>query len=191
MVAELSVGRPKYEPFAATIEFARREGHRLETVMVGLAEADAAAFAGFMEASVMPRNTPEEIAARRAALARAAAAAIEPPRQMVLAAREIAAAAERLAGRSNLGVASDLDVASRLAEGAAHGAVAHVLVNLPALSNDAAAAALESECNRTLRSVVRLAQLCRTRVAKHSLRESEVPTGSVTSADERPSGTPS
>jgi formiminotetrahydrofolate cyclodeaminase len=175
MVAELSVGRPKYERFAATIEFARDECHRLEKMMVELADADADAFAGFMVASGLRRSTPEEIAARKAALATAARLAIEPPRQIVAACREVASACERLAGRSNLGLASDLVVASRLVEGAAHGGLENVLVNLPALGDAVAAEALESGVRKVQRSVSRLARAARAQMAKGALREPEAP----------------
>ena len=100
MVAELSVGPPKSEPYAATIETARVERHRLGVLMVSL--ADAAAFARHMAAVALPRTTDAELAARKAALALVAAEAIEPPRAMVATCLEIATACERLAGRSNL-----------------------------------------------------------------------------------------
>jgi len=85
----------------------------------------------------------------------------------------VARAAERLAGRSNLALASDLAVASRLAEGAAHGAAANVLVNLPSLGDPAAAAAFEAEAAGTVRQVVRYARATRTVVSRHALREPE------------------
>jgi formiminotetrahydrofolate cyclodeaminase len=87
MVAELSLGRAKYEPYVATIESARDEGRRLARAAVDLADDDADAFAAFMVASGLPRTTPEETAARKAALAAAAAVAIEPPRAIVAACR--------------------------------------------------------------------------------------------------------
>jgi glutamate formiminotransferase/formiminotetrahydrofolate cyclodeaminase len=178
MVAELSVGRPKSEPYLATIELSRAEGHRLASVMTDLADADAEAFGRYMAASAMPRGNEAEIAARRAALARAADEAIEPPRAMVAACAEVAVACERLAGRSNRGLASDLVVASRLVEGAAHGAMENVLVNLPALGDTAKAEALAADAVRSLRTVVRWARAARATVARKSLRDPErAPTG--------------
>jgi formiminotetrahydrofolate cyclodeaminase len=91
----------------------------------------------------------------------------------VAACREVASAAERLAGRSNLGLASDLVVASRLVESAAHGALENVLVNLPSLGDEAAAAALEADVRKMARSVTRLARATRAQVARRSLREPE------------------
>ena len=173
MVAELSAGRPKYEPYAATIEFGRAEGKRLGAVMTDLADDDAAAFSLYMAAASMPRGTEVEIAARKAGLAAAAAGAIEPPRAMVAACLEIATACERLAGRSNLGLASDLVVAARLVEGAAHGAAANVSVNLPSLGDPVRASTLEADTARIVRAVARRAATARAIVARRSLREPE------------------
>jgi formiminotetrahydrofolate cyclodeaminase len=173
MVAELSLNRPKYEPFLSTIESARAEGHRLAAAMVRLADADAQAFSKCMAASAMPRTNEAEIASRKAVMAAAAAAAIEPPRAIVAACAEVAAACERLAGRSNLGLASDLVVASRLAEGAAYGAMENVMVNLPALGDAANAEAPAADAVRSLRSTVRQARAARAVVARHSLRKPE------------------
>jgi methenyltetrahydrofolate cyclohydrolase len=178
MVAELSVGRPRYEPYADAIEFGRSEGRRLEKVMVDLADGDIAAFDGFMIASFLPRTSPEEAALRKAAVSAAARAAIEPPRLILAACAEVASAAERLAGRSNMGLASDLVVSSRLIEGAAHGAIANVVANLPLLADPGLAASIESEVLATGRSVSRLAQAARTQVAKRSLRDPEPALGS-------------
>lgn len=174
MVAELSVGRPRYGPYLPTIELARAEGHRLAAALTKLADDDTAAFALVMAASGMPRTSDAEVAARRAALAAAAAAAVEPPRAIVVACAEIAAACERLAGRSNLGLASDLVVASRLVEGAAHGGVENVLVNLPSLGDPVRAAALEAEVRRVARSVSRRAATARAVVGRKALCDPEV-----------------
>ena len=173
MVAELSLGRAKYEPYVATIESARDEGHRLARAMVDLADDDADAFAAFMVASGLPRTTPEETAARKAALAAAAAVAIEPPRAIAAACREVALACERLAGRSNLSLASDLVVASRLVEGAAHGAAENVLANLPVLNDPVSSAAILTDVRRTMRSIFRSAAAARAQVASRALRDPE------------------
>jgi formiminotetrahydrofolate cyclodeaminase len=156
--------------------------------MVELADRDAAAFAGFMEASGLPRSTLEEIEARKAALAAAAKSAIEPPRQILAACREVASAAERLAGRSNLGLASDLIVASRLVEGAAHGAQENVLVNLPALGDAVAAEVLESDVRKLACSVSRLAGAARAQVARRALREPEALERQSRGVARRPAG---
>ena len=137
MVAELSDENRASAAHRHTQVAVRAEARALADRLLELADADAAAFAGFGAAMKLPRATEEEKAVRSAAIRAAARAAAEPPLQATAAAAEVARLAETLAGRSNPNLASDLVVASHFAEAAAAGAAANVRVNLP-LVNDAA-----------------------------------------------------
>ena len=61
---------------------------------------------------------------------------------------------DRLAGRSNLNAASDLDVAARLLEAAARGAGANVIVNLPAIGDERLADSMLGELEVRLHEMV-------------------------------------
>lgn len=156
MVASLSTGKPKYAEHADLHASAEESGRALADRFLWIAERDAEAFAAFAAARKMPRDTEAEQAARRDAMRDAARWAAEVPFGCVEACVELAAAAQALAGRSNVNAASDLAVAANLAEAAARGAAANVLINLPSVDDEAFAGSLIQSVKDRLDEVERL-----------------------------------
>jgi formiminotetrahydrofolate cyclodeaminase len=171
MVASLSVDRPKYAAYAEHHAAATAAGHELAARLLSLADEDAAAYDAFGMAMKMPRETDDEKAARTARIREAARAAADVPLRILAACREIVLASERLAGRSNLNAASDLAVASRLAEAAAHGAAENVRVNLPLVGDEAFASGTEGRVSSLLCEIEELAETTRAHVELAELRE--------------------
>ena len=138
MVARLSQGRERYAPFAGTIE--RALGRRRRAHARGSSSWRRRMR---LRTGAWWRHAPSARAAgsgvRRRVTTAVREAAREAARVPMAVVRECYAVMEhvdRMAGRSNLGAASDLDVAARLLEAAARGAGANVIVNLPAMGDE-------------------------------------------------------
>jgi formiminotetrahydrofolate cyclodeaminase len=153
MVCGLSTGRPKYAAYEATLLRCSEAGRDLTVRFLDLADEDAFAYAGYAAALKLPRETGEEQAARRAAIRAAARAASDAPMECVIACTRLAAAAESLAGRSNVHAASDVLVAALLAEAAARGAAENVRINLPASDDEQYADTLNRKLDTALHEI--------------------------------------
>lgn len=153
MVVRLSQDRPKYAAFAPTHARALGVADAARVQFLQLADEDAAAYAAFGEARRAPDTTPEEKAARAAAVSAAALRAAEVPLRIVRECHALVEEIDALAGRSNLNAASDLEVAGLLAEAAARGAGTNVLVNLPSVGDQRLARTMLPEVEGRLHEI--------------------------------------
>ena len=150
MVASLTTGKPKYADHEPMLGWAAETGRRLSDRLLDIADEDAEAFGAFSVALKMPRDTEDQIAARKTAMEAAARRAAEVPMSCVEACLELVQAAEALAGRSNPNAASDVAVAALLGEAAARGAAANVMINLPSTGD----AELEGRLTRRVSELI-------------------------------------
>lgn len=171
MVVSLSEDRPRYAAYAETLRQARPAAEEARRRFLELAEEDAAAFTAYMEARALPRDDPQLVARRDIASRAAARQAAEVPLEMVRTARDLALAIEALAGRSNMNAASDLNVAALLVEAAARGAAANVMVNLPAVGDDAFSGRITADVEGFLYDIDHAARVTREQVGREQLRD--------------------
>ena len=173
MVAALSAGRSRYAAYEATLSRADATGKQLVAELLELSDRDAEAYAGYAAALKLPRDTDEQIEARRAAIRSAARVASDAPCDCVRACLRLAEIAEALAGRSNVNASSDVLVAALLAEAGARGAAENVRINLPSTGDEEYSEAMSRQLDEMLHDISALASRTREIVLSGGPRDSE------------------
>jgi formiminotetrahydrofolate cyclodeaminase len=173
MVARLSMGRPIYAAYEATLARADDAGKKLAAEFLALSDRDADAYAGYSAALKLPRDTDEQIETRLAAIRAAARLASDAPWDCVRACLRLAEIAEALAGRSNVNASSDVLVAALLAEAGARGAAENVRINLPSTGDEEYSEAMSRQLDETLHNISALASRTREIVLSGGPQEPE------------------
>ena len=175
MVVRLSLDRPRYAQHARLHGDALTASDSARARFLELADDDAAAYLAYLEAGRMPHGSRDEELKRAAAKRDAARRATTVPLTVVQACHAQIDLVERLAGRTNASVASDLDVAALLLESAARGAASNVVVNLPAVDDVGFSDAVLAELDQRLRQIQNATARTRECVRKGGQRKPEPP----------------
>lgn len=173
MVVRLSLERPAYQAHAALHAHALTVADVARTRFLDLADEDSNAYAAYVAARRMPRENDDERVVRAAASREAARLATTVPLSVVQLSHQVAELVERLAGRTNLSAASDLDVAALLLDAAARGAAANAIANLDAVEDEGFADAVLGELDQRLRQIQKATARTRERVRKDGPRDPE------------------
>lgn len=136
MVARFSDG-PRYD--AETVGRVRAAADGLAGEGIDLAVADQAAFEKVIAAYGLPKDTPEDKAARSAAIADAMAEAARPPADLMAASVRLVGLAEELLPVANKNVISDIAAATAAISAAAVTAAVNIEANLSGIKDPALA----------------------------------------------------
>ena len=173
MVVRLSLDRPKYAEHADLHTRALAASDAARARLLELADEDAEAYRAYRSARALPHADEAQTQARDEATRVAARRATDVPLAIVKACQAQIGLVERLAGRSNLNVASDLEVAAVLLEAAARAGATNVSANLDSIGDEGVASAIRAELSQRLQQIQRDADRARERVAKGALRRPE------------------
>jgi formiminotetrahydrofolate cyclodeaminase len=141
MVANLTIGKPRYAEHEPTMIVARDTAIQIRTSALRTAADDERAFDSVAAAYKISKDDPD----RSAAIQRTTAAAARPPLQTAELAAQVIALAEGIHDGANVNVLSDIAVAASSARAALESAAINVEVNLAALHDREHAAALANE----------------------------------------------
>ena len=141
MVANLTVGKKKYEAYEADLRRLLAETDSVREKLYGLIRADAEAFAPLATAYGIPKDDPS----RAETLERALRIAADPPLEMLRALSGLPALLEELYEKGSRLALSDVGCAATFGASALSGALLNLLVNTRLMRERAYAAALESE----------------------------------------------
>jgi glutamate formiminotransferase/formiminotetrahydrofolate cyclodeaminase len=164
MVAGLTVGRKKYAAVDAEMKDIAATAAALGDQLSSLIKRDSAAYMLVSDAYKLPKETPEQIAARDTAIQAGLMAATEVPLETVRAAAGVAALAARCAEAGNTNAVSDAGVAALLAEAACRGAAYNVRINIASMADKSAGTALALEAKRLVAQAMASAKTATTLV---------------------------
>jgi glutamate formiminotransferase/formiminotetrahydrofolate cyclodeaminase len=157
MVANLTYGKKGYEEAWADMERAASQAQALKDELRRTIDRDTDAFNGLMDASRLPKKTPDEQAARSRALEEATLAAIEVPLSVVSNMVKVLELARVTAEKGNKNSISDVSTAAAQARAAAEGAADNVMINVPGLADKKRGKVLLDESKTLLEKVKKMA----------------------------------
>jgi methenyltetrahydrofolate cyclohydrolase len=129
MVANLTLGRPKYAAAESSLRPARDRLTALRASLLESAAADEAAFQTYQNAASLPRTSEGEKTERAVAMQRALIAATDVPLSVARSVYEVTEILRSIARDGNPNVRSDAALGALLAEAALRGALLNVRGN--------------------------------------------------------------
>lgn len=166
MVADLTLGKEKYRDFEEICLQAKKKGQSLYEELRASVDRDTEAFNLISAAFKLPKNTDEEKAVRRAAIADGTLTATEVPFNTMKLGFEALKIVESLVGKSNPNCSSDLGVGALHLKACIEGSWLNVKINLPGVKNEEKAAYFEKEGRSMYAASEKIAAECFDKVLK-------------------------
>lgn len=154
MVGNLTLGKKKYADVEAEILAINEQADPLREKLLALADADAEAFLPLSKVYSMPKDTPEEQAARAAAMESALDSACAVPMEIMEAACRVVELLEVYAEKGSTLAVSDAGVGAVLCSAAIRGASLNVFINTRSMADREKAAALDAKAGAMLAEFV-------------------------------------
>jgi len=173
MVVRLSLDRAKYAEHADLHQEVLAASDTARARFLALADDDASAYSAYRVARSLPHETEVETEARAAATRAAARYAADVPLDVVRVCHAQIELVDRVVGRTNVYVTSDLEVAALLLDSAARSAASNVRANLGSTGDAGYAGAVTAELDQRLQQIQSTADRARERIAKGTLRRPE------------------
>ncbi|XP_042811357.1 formimidoyltransferase-cyclodeaminase isoform X1 [Panthera leo] len=137
MAGLMTYGRRQFEHLDATMRRLIPPFHAASAELTALVDADARAFQAYLEATKLPKDTPEDRDRRAAALQEGLRQAVAVPLALAEKVASLWPALQELAQCGNLACRSDLQVAAKALETGVFGAYFNVLINLKDVTDSA------------------------------------------------------
>ena len=158
MVANLSAHKPGWDARWAGFSTWAEKGQAIKAELLDLVDDDTQAFKAVMAAMALPKSNPEELTARKAAMARANHEAVQVPYRVMRVSIQAFEVLEAMAREGNPASVSDAGVGALCARAAVRGAWLNVRINLSGGARVDGAEELLSEGARIVEEAERLEQ---------------------------------
>lgn len=145
MVANLTVGKKKYLEVEADMYIALERLADLRERLIELIDEDAEAFAPLAASYGMPKDTPEEQAAKESAMQEALIGACDVPLEIMRQCAAVIEQTEFLAYKGSRLALSDAGVAAVFAKAALQGASLNIIINIASMTDTERATAYQKE----------------------------------------------
>ncbi|XP_030009045.1 formimidoyltransferase-cyclodeaminase [Sphaeramia orbicularis] len=150
MVGQMTYGKRQFENVDGVMRRLIPPFHHAAKELLDMVDADSTAFNGYMAALKMPKDTPQEMSRRQAAMQEGLKGAVGVPLALAQKVNALWSPLREMVVYGNVACKSDAQVAAKALETAVFGAYYNVIINLKDISDDAFKAATQRTASALL-----------------------------------------